>query len=1222
MNFNGFHALCCTQNGYAQIPWTVPSDSRFTVCIRFLPDAIAIHGKLISFGSSLSIRILDGHMQLDESDLDSASDHVILPRCQNTVAVVCDGKNLSVYCNGALALQQIVPSGFNQITYLRVGEALSGVCVNQVTIFHRVLTRPEIQVSQVKNFSDYYKQIDFTSASVPADITLQQCRIENCVYTLDCRKGGFTMPYAYFPKEYTLSFSVYFLKQKQEELTLFKSPSICIRLYCPGYGSGSPVIKIDFNNKEHSYTPRAMKTEQWMNLTVVFSDSRLTVYCNENPQIDSDYIPSPVTGRIEFGQFEGYLDNCAVISRALTQNEIADYIRQPPNVFAKDMLYLFSFSDKLWQESCHGTELTASGARITLIMGSNASVSTDKSKPAPQSSRTYSDFVNWQIRLLLRLLICWIHEQLGIYPNKGVQMDCDPWKIDVSLHHFIHKEILSMKEAQDILCHYDNITAKKLLALIQAMKLNGTLKKLMDYLYQEDDEQNPVSDILLALLAAAFLAALLASLGKAITGVGPIPKPPKAPQDDSDYDDDDEDDTKKKKTYVSIKQTALKSDLRIEFEHKDISWDNEETAVFFMHGISSAADGLRASVTYKGDSGDFTVYAENKKGQIIPSAQKSVSFKGNAPVHIILDVQPNNFQNKYGKCTETVSWRCESKDGKQSQFLGETTYHFYFLENASCKLWGNTVHIECLELCADCAEYAGNRSENFILDFARYLQQENTQNEYMKAHPSTHTGTLQTYPKTYSKLPTPGQPGFSFDAVSFAKDYRRGSRNISHDDLVYANTVFGYLNGHSHMKVVWLSSNMTCPSQSIGGSIPVYLLLKNIAVDGFSVVKDSLHCVMADSDNKIYDAKLNSYGLCFSDNTERPVTGTDNSLYYRENNYLAGSYCEIISQITVDAWSLDNMSNSSPNSWSSTDLSASSPCVDNIHVTNKLPDRPSVGWVRPMGDGRYEPYGRTYDDPFVWHYIRTRDRHNVPPAFNTVCHSISSHEIDVIIARICTERQVDHLQTLIDALYPVAAPFDDMTADYHRLTLRMMATLQRCLLHGNDYTDVVINHFCRLAANSPANLRLGRGDWNGAIGASFDPESWFYCYHLNDAVMISNHAVDEAREGRQLQQILRARYGDAPIPIDDQHGFYLPSHADGVRIQKMLALGQPINVIVKCIQDPGPAGPVFYPLLYSSGNRFEIHADRDGYIDLPDAVFPGIRIYYRSPDAPDRWTAL
>lgn len=135
-------------------------------------------------------------------------------------------------------------------------------------------------------------------------------------------------------------------------------------------------------------------------------------------------------------------------------------------------------------------------------------------------------------------------------------MDCDPWKVDVNLHHFIHKEVLSMKEAQSLLCHYGNITAEELFALIQAMKQNGTFKKLLDYLYQEDDGQSAVSDILLALLAsAALLAALLAALGKAVTGMGPIPKPPKALQDDSDYDDDyddDDDDDEKKKIHMYL----------------------------------------------------------------------------------------------------------------------------------------------------------------------------------------------------------------------------------------------------------------------------------------------------------------------------------------------------------------------------------------------------------------------------------------------------------------------------------------------------------------------------------------------------------------------------------------------------------------------------------------------------------------------------------------------
>ncbi len=1223
MNFNAFYTLCCTQNGYAQIPWITPSDSHYSVCIRFLPDTITTCGTLLSFGSDFHIGIFAGHIQLDENSPASTSDNMILPRCQNTVTVICNGTSLLVYCNGTPIIQQSMPSGLKQINYLRVGEALSGVCINQVTIFHRILTQSEIQASQVKNFSDYYRQIDFTSTSIPADITLQQCRIENCVYALDCRKGGFTMPYVHFPKKYTLNFSVYLFKQRESELTLFKSPAICIKLYCPGYGSGSPHIKIDFNSKEHSYTPHAIKTEQWANLTVVFSDSCISVYFNGNHQIDSDYVPSPTTGTVEFGQFEGYLDNCAIINRALNQNEIADYMNQPPNVFAKNMLYLFNFSDKLWQESCYGTALTSSGAEITLITGTNATIRTDRSRQAPQSSRIYSDFVNWQINLILRLLVCWIHEQLSIYPNKGVQTDCDPWKIDVSLHHFIHKEILSMKEAQDILCHYDNITANKLLALIQAMKQNGTLKKLMDYLYQEDDAQTPVSDILLALLAAAaFLAALLAALGKVVTGIGPIPRPPKAPQDDSDYDDDDDDNEKKKKTYVSIRQTAPKSRLHIELEHKDISQDNEETTVLFMHGASSADNVIETTLTYKGDGGDFVVYAENQNGRMIPSAQKSISFKGNAPAHISLDIQLQNFQNRYGDCTETVRWRCESKDGRQEQFLGEKTYHFYILENAPCKLWGKTVHIECLKLCADCAEYAGGKSEGFVLDFARYLRQENgnTQNKYMAVHPSTDAGSLQPYRKTYSKPPVAGKAGFSFDAVNFAKDYRRGNRNISHDDLIYANVIFGYLNGHSNMRVLWISSNMTYLSQITGKNVLVNLLLKNISDDGFSVMEGCLHCVMADSDNKIYDSKLNSYGLPFSDNMTRAITGTANPNYYRENNYVTGSYCEIVSTIPVDAWALADMSNSSPDSWSLTGLSVSSPYIDRLHRWDDWSDAPSVGLVRPVGGGRYEPCGRTNDDSSVWHYVRTRDREHVPPAFNTVCHSISSHEIDDAIARICTGHQAEQLQTLIDALYPAVAPLIDITADYHRLTLRMMATLQRCLLHRNDYTDVVINHFCRLAANSPANLRLGMGDWNSAIGANFDPESWFYCFHLNDAVVISNYAIDEERGNRELHQILVERYGiNTPIPINNQQGFYLPNPADGIRIQKMLILEQPVSIVMKCIQN---FGPVFYPLIYSSSNHFRMRAERDEYINLPKTVFPDIHIYYRSPDAPYRWIEL
>lgn len=1176
MNRNGFQALCCEAGGYAQIPWEYPRENKFSICIQFVPDELAVQGTLFSIGTILSVNLDNKHIQLMENGFQHLSeDTMLLLRCQNTVIAVYDSKILSVYCNGALVLQQAISLRPTNLVDLRIGEHLPTVYIRKVTIFHDLLEEQVIQSSPVAKLSGYQKQVVFANTDISSDVTLHQCEIKDCVYTLDCNRGKLTMPYVHLPKECTLMFSFYAFKHEYCGGILLNLPRMCIKLY-DDYGVETPRVLIEHDGHEYR-TADPIQTRQWKILTVVFGDSGIKVFFDGKQKLRADYVPSSKTGVLEFGQFDGYLDSCAIIKRALTQEEISDYLNQPPDVFDKDVLYLFNFYDKLLQESCHGTAMTPSNSEIILVKGTGAITREDKSKHMPQSKRTYSEFVIWQIYLLLRLLVNWIYEQLRVYPNKGVNMECEPWEIDADLQQFVYKEILPLKEAQILLSHYDHLDSQELLNLIQAMEQNGTLKKLMDYLYQEDDEQDSVSDILMALLAAMALVALMAVLGKAITNMPPVPKPPNPSPNDFD-DDDDDDDKKKKKTYASIKKTVLKGDLHIEFEQKDISQDSERTAVSFVNGNSQSA-GLEVSLSYKGDDGEFIVFAENTNSKVLPSSQQQISFRGNQPVKIFLDVHPKEFGKKYGKCTETLRWRCESSDGEQLRFLGETSYVIYFLENAPCKLWNNTVHIECLELCADCAEYAGKNSEGFVKDYARFMQKNNAEGEHC-ANSVPKSGALaNTYRKSYSKIPEPGGNKFVFDAVGFARDYRKGNRNISSNDIVYSNVVFAYLNGYNDFKVLWLSANM--PYWSNNGQYDCVPLLFRDSVhgDGFTCHEGSIHYVMADDNDRIYDPKLNSYGLPFSDNKEREVTGIYNTQYYRESQYLEGSYCEIICTIDSGHWTLGGLSEDA--------LSSTGLCE-----INNLSGNPDVGWVRRREDGRYEHYGRTDSDRFVWQHIRNRDGAK-GHGFNTVCHSISAYGIERIIARICNNAPQEHnkhLQNLVDALYPQANQGDDCTSKYHRHTEQVMNTLIRCFQHGNIYTDYVITHFCRLAVNSPGNLRLGDGRWNSAIGVAFDPKSWFYYYGPDTGRIISDYSIDEDAEGALIAKLHR-RYGAFPDPHNQ--GFYLPDREDGIRIQKLLALQYPVDIIYRHIIE---GGLVLCPLIYSSSNQFGYQADGDRYV--------------------------
>lgn len=1206
MNLNGFHALCCEMGGYAQIPWEYPSENKFSIGIQFLPDALAVQGTLFSMGSILFVKLDNKRILLTGEGFEHLSDEVmLLRRCQNTIIAVYDGKIISVYCNGALAIQKEISLRPANPVDLRIGENLAAVCIRKVIIFHDKLEEEVIQSSSVVKLSGYQKQIEFAMPDTFSDVTLHQCDIKDCVYTLDCTHGKLTMPCVHLPQEYTLMFSFYAFNHEYGGGILFKSPRMCIKL-CGDDGLGSPRFSVEYDGQTHR-SPYFIETNRWTNLAVVFDNSWIKVYFNGEMRYEIKHNRSSETGDLEFGKFDGYLDSCAIIKCALTQKEISDYLNQPPDVFDKDVLYLFNFYDKQLQESRHGTAMTPSGAEIILAKGTGAGTREDKSKHIPQSQRTYSEFVTWQIYLLLRLLVNWIYEQLKVYPNKGVDVKCEPWKIDADVQQFVYKEILFMKEAQILLSHYDNLDSQELLNLIQAMKQNGTLKKLMDYLYQEDDEQDSISDILMGLLAAIALAALMAALGKAITNMPPIPKPPN-PSDsdfDSDNDDDDDDNEKKKKTYASIKQTPLKGDLNIEFEQKDIPQDRERTAVFLVNG-NSQSTGLDIFLSYKGDDGEFTVFADNKNSKVLPSSQQNVSFQGNKSVKISLDVHPKEFGKKYGKCTETLRWRCKSRDGEQEQFLGETSYVLYFLENTPCELWNNSVHIECLELCADCAEYVGNNSEGFVKDFARFMWENTAENEHY-ADSVPETGALaSTHRKSYSKIPAPGKNKVVFDAVNFAKDYRRGARNIFKHDKVYSNAIFSFLNGHKDIKVLWLSTNMSYRTNT-GNYISISLLCRDpVQENNFICLGDSMHYVLMYGKDIIDDLELNSHGLPFSDHKERKVTGEYDSKYYRESQFLPGSYCEIVGSIDSEHWTLG-------------DLSADSSSTAGLSEINNLPENPAVGWVTRREGGGYEHYGRTDNDPSVWEYIRERDRGDRDAFdFNSVCHSISSCDIDRIIAQICSYESRNgpdaDLQHLVNALYPQAR--DYFTDECYRDTERVRNTLSRCLLQRNSYTENVIAHFCRLTANSPGNLRLGNGKWNSAIQDAFDPESWFY-YDPNAERIICEKGIDEECGEGQLAGKLHERYKNIPVFPNDRPAFYLPNREDGIRIRNLLDIGYIVNIICKQIIDVG-LRPC--PFIFSSSNRFEYRGDGDRYYAIPQNHIPPI--YFLNTNGNDHWELL
>lgn len=1227
MNINGFQALCCNKDGYAEIPWSNPEGNVFSVAVRFLPEDLPKEGTLFSLGEDLDVGFSQvgdsaGHIQVRGKGFCCNSEHTVLPQCKNTLAAVCSGRDIEVYCNGISVLKETLPNDLRSTSRLRIGEHLSAVCIFDVTIFHRSLTPSEARQCTVKKPINFEKRILFSEGAAPTGVTLHQCQIENCVYALDCRDGGFCLPHAGIPEKYTISFSLYLINKNRKDGILFRFSDFQVKLLYER-GCIAPQLIIHHMGGPEINVPRSCKGDQWINITFVFDGSKCYLYFDGAPAAIIDCCsPGKLEKDIVFGPFDGYMDTCTIVKCAVSKEQIADFLQNPPGIFHRDLLYLCDFSGREFLESCHNTALTSHGAKIVLARGTGAHTGVKKKIDAPESKRPYSDFVNWQIGVLLQLLVEWIYEQFGIYPNRGnIDMDKTPWEIEINLRQFIHKEILSMPESQDLLADYDEISQEKMLNLIQAMEKNGTLKKLIDYLYQEDDDQEKLTEFIREMLKAAMIAAIILAIKTMLENMKPLPKPPKMPDlpDFDDDDDDDDKDKKKKKTDVRIKQMTLKGDMRILMEGggnlcmmsdtADAGEEQKICAAFFLKNRTGNPT-LKVTLAFKGDNDDFTVSAKNKGSQVIAGTQQSVSCTGSNSVEVSCSVHPERFNGKYGKCTETLRWSCRSKDGKQSHFLGETDFELYFLEGEPCGPWKDTVPIECLNLCADCAEYAGKSSAGFFADYIKYIS-DNLEKQECAAD-AAQSANKKSFSRIYPKKEKPSV----FNVRAFARARRQGWHNIAYNDMIYSAAVLGYLNGDTHVCTIELCSGIAWKEEDQPADGARLLFQKGGRQEECFCSDGYTHSVLTKGQN-IYDPLLEVNGLPFSEHPDRPVTEGYNSNYYREGNYLYGSYCRQLVSLNRRDWQIDDTAEVCENT-RETDFGS----------VETSPEAPTVGLVGRRGN-LYVHTFRTNLDPEVNAYIRNRPRED--PNFEEICHSISAYQIDNIIADICNEILQHHhgdaqFHRLIEALYPEIPHVDgELVERRYRFTGRLAETLIRRLGNGNrdQYTNQLVLHFSYLAGNSPANLRMGKRDWNRSIGSNFDPHKWFYFLNRDSERVISSFAFDEQCARGQLIATLTGRYLDIIDIPPNQLGYYLADRADGFRIAKLREMGYQASIIRKYVMDPGP---VFYPLIASSGNRFPHEGGggvRDRYIDPPE-ILPPIPIFYISSDEQGRrvWAQL
>lgn len=1216
MNKNGFLALYCNGDCYAEIPWTPPTGNQFSIMVRFLPESLPEDGTLFSLdGLSVGfIRAKDsaGHVRLGGRSFYHDSERcAVLKQCKNTLVAVVDGRGVKIYCNGILAVENTLPYDPGRAPGMRIGENLPAVCIFDVTIFHRLPTPSEIQQYCVKKHANFANRILFSTDTAPAGVTLHQCRIENCVYTLDCREGGFYMPDAGLPEKYTVLLSVYLTDQNRRDGILFQLSDFQIKIIYER-GCMSPRLIIHHEGEPGFNIPCSLLRYQWINMAFAFDGSRCLVCFDGKLAAEiSCHSTKKQAEDIVFGPFDGYMDSCTVVRYAASENQIAGFLENPPGIFSGSLLYLCDFSGRDLLESRRNTPLVSRGAKIVLARGTGALTGVKKEIGAPVSDRPYSEFVNWEIGVLLQLLVTWIHEQFGIYPNRGnIDMKKEPWEVEIGLRRFIHKEILSMPEAQDLLADYNELAPKKLLKLIDAMEKNGTLKKLIDYLYQEED-LDALYEFIRELLKAAMIAAILLALKTMLENLKPLPKPPKMPDtpDQDEDDEDDDDDKKKKKTDIRVKQVSLKGDMRIVTDGGNLCMDSEMAeakaeektrAVFFLKN-GTGNHTLKVTLAFKGDKDEFTVSAQNREGQVIAGISQSVSYSGASSVEISCAVHPEKFKGKYGKCTETLLWKCRSKDGKQSQFLGTTDFELYFLEGKPCGPWKDAVPIECLELCADCAAHAGAHSGGFFTDYMNYIRDRTAEQDGSK--------------ESFSRIRPEKDRKAVFSAKKFCAAWIYGKLRISRNDWIYSAPVFAYLNGNESVGTMGLCSGITWTEKDKSTDGARLLFKKDGSPEEYFCPEAYVYSVVTNTRGNpettlIYDARCGANGIPFSADPDSLVTGEYDPRYYREGNFLCGTYCRQYFTLNRNDWTLDDDPQDNCRTAGETAADSAENPGDGL----------TVGLVGPGPNG-YMHTHRTNIDPEVRTHIPRPADEDVD--FGDACHSISACQLDLIIADICNAI-VRHQQgqatfgRLIEALYPeVPHEGNDFATRRLHFTERLAGTLERRLGNGNrdEITDNLVLHFSYLAGNSPANLHMGRSDWNRFIQDHFDPSAWFYFVDEEQNCVISNVAFDEARPLERLMQTLRNRYGNFPDLPHNQPGYYLADTKDGIRIARLLEMGYQAEIVRRCVMDYGENPErdiIYYPLIACSRNRFPREGAphvRERYVNLPQYL-PPIPIFY------------
>lgn len=1178
MNNHAFYALHLSGNGHACLPWRVPSQDSFTISVRCLTDSSLSTGTLFSLSGLFSVGLSGAEICFEAGGQKKNVNVPVPVRSWNTVTLAYSGCRAKLYCNGILCLELPCQSAWLCGDKLTLGTGFSG-CIQSVRLYGHCLTEKEICRSLLRKTADVLWEADFSTPDAPKDVDLSDCSVEKLVYTLDCRNGSLSGGLLQQPSGFTVLCTCYPLSNRfgEEKTTLLQMGDYFTLELCDSEGSNLFYPRFCLDGRTYS-SFQMVEMEKWSDIAVTIAAEEdyysMGFYVNgEKEDIEGIYIPDGRVQEIEFGSFCGYLDNCAVFGCALTPSQIKAYIANTPNVFEEGLLRLYRFFEHSWQECCTGGSLAAQGdAGYALISGAEADTpAPGPGCPGPVQKREYSAFAKWQIYYLIRILVLWVADTLGIYPNRGVRFQGEKMEVEETLYSFVYREIASLNEAQKVMGRYDHPDPQDFEKLIKKMMANGSMAKLLKYLYQDDDDQSSAYQPMMAILAAALAGAgtilanwLSESLAAALAAAG-AEKPPNPPDDGSDDDDDE----KKEKTYLSIRQVTLKGELDIKQSCSQHGDGNQQLAVFVLSQDQPAK--LTVEIACKGQSGKFSLRAGQKQDGILQSADRDIWFTKGETETVTFEISLNRKDKRYGQYEDTLHWTAEGDTN--TLFLGDTDHEIHFLEDTPREPWSSsTIDQECLQLSAECAKEAGEDSQGFLMDYLHWLQKyENVQSESQ-----ADLSELAPMSTTYWRRPDARlHKAAAFAADRFARDFLQ-RKKIGRDNLVISATVLGLLHGY-RSRSVFINSGLDNYTFDNGRWIfnPCGLILKSTSVQG----QAEPHVILV-RDNKVYDFILNSFGLPFTSpgNEDLPFVGKSNPDTYRESIFCPGTCCRI--QTYISNWELEDCAEETS---SSTDVR----CLDGgmpIEVEGLISSKGYFFYVRDK-----------WDQTVRKHFDTRGGKH--------ICHGISCYEISAALAsQICEYRESSdlhlfesRLHDLVRALYPRALKAWEQ--EFLDNTNRLVSEFLRQLGESRRVNKEMLTHLCFTLSNSPGNLRLGDARWNSAIGAYYDPTDWFYVTASENGRLMKGSDPDGFPEN--LEEL------PGGLPVITQNGYFLPDPADGVRIGSLKNAQWEILLkphVFYVNSDDGEAQTARH-YLSSSSNKFNRDIDYMAETDYNEKIY-------------------